>query len=139
MKNIETLFKAILFTIFISTVSCNNDGNPYEEYDKNKIIDTISYSSFTDSVRIDSAKSTGLYFKSHIISMSSVDSFLLLSDTKDSLILHIVDLGTLKSLGSIIKRGDGDNEMINVVKLINTNVRNAFWAYDITQGKMLKY
>jgi hypothetical protein len=140
MKTFQTICKAIgLILNVLIIVSCNSNRNPFEAYDKNRIIDTISYASFADSTRIDSAKPTGIHFKGDIRSLSIVDSFLVLSDSRDSFILHIVDLANMKLAGSIIKRGENDNEMLNAVNLIGTNTRNIFWAYDITQGKLLQY
>lgn len=134
---------AVLFAIVVSYLlletGCRSSSNYLKDYDKGKTIDTITYHSFFDSSKANSVHSTNLIFKYNITGMEIIDSLLLLSDERDSLTLHIINVNTLEELGRFIKRGEGNNEVINITKIIKTNKSDEFWAYDITQKKLLKY
>jgi hypothetical protein len=58
---------------------------------------------------------------------------------RDSQLLHVVDLRHMEEVGSLIKRGDGKLESINVAKILKVDTTNMFWVYDITLRKLMKF
>ncbi len=113
--------------------------NEFAEYDKANapVTSTVTLSGFPAE---DSLKPlpTGLNFAGTVDEMDIIDSILVVSVYKDSLLLKLIGTGSHKLLTSIIPKGKQDNAALNITDIIATDSPHIFWAFDVTLARFLR-
>jgi hypothetical protein len=70
--------------------------------------------------------------------LAVMDSFLIGTDLRGDTMVHIIGLKSKRKFASVVTRGRGKDDCLNIANIIETTDKNIFWIYDVTLGKFQK-
>lgn len=73
-----------------------------------------------------------------VLDLAVIDTFLVKSDLRDSIIIHIYGLQSKKLIKKLLLRGVEKNECLSVSSILPTTKKDEFWCADITLRKLIK-
>jgi len=122
--------------LILTLFACTNTTTSEREAFFNSITDTAALSAFPEKEKME-FRTTGIQGQD-VMTMTVVDTFLLLANQHDSDVLQIIGTGSNKLLATIIPRGTSKGRCLNVASIVPTDSNDIVWLYDVTSVKLLK-
>jgi len=81
---------------------------------------------------------TGLNFGNYTTAIGIVDTMLIVCNNRDSNLLEVIGLRSMRPLAKYIKRGKESDQSLTISEIIPTTDKNIIWVYDMIIGKFIE-